>query len=65
METAELVKCVVVGDSGVGKSSILYRYSNNEFDEYNEPTLGAAFVSKTEVINGRNVKFQIWDTAGQ
>lgn len=65
MESADLVKCVVVGDSGVGKSSILLRYSNNDFDEFNEPTLGAAFVSKTENINGKNIKFQIWDTAGQ
>lgn len=37
----------MTGDSGVGKSSILQRFSNDEFDEFNEPTLGAAFVSKT------------------
>lgn len=56
---------MVVGDSGVGKSSILLRYSNDEFDEFSEPTLGAAFVSKTEFIDNKLIKFQIWDTAGQ
>lgn len=47
MEQSTVIKCVVVGDSGVGKSSLLLRYANNEFDEFSEPTLGAAFVSKT------------------
>lgn len=47
MEQNTVIKCVVVGDSGVGKSSLLQRYSNNEFDEFSEPTLGAAFISKT------------------
>ena len=44
------VKIVMAGDSGVGKSSILLRFSNDEFDEFNEPTLGAAFVSKSVQI---------------
>lgn len=46
MEVSTQIRCVVVGDSGVGKSSILLRYANDEFDECSEPTLGAAFVSK-------------------
>ena len=40
------MKVVVVGDSGVGKSSILFRFVNDEFNEFSEATLGAAFVSK-------------------
>lgn len=59
MQAVQLVKCVVVGDSGVGKSSILFRYANNDFDQFNQPTLGAAFVSKTEQVREIPVKFQI------
>ena len=40
------IKIIVVGDSGVGKSSILFRFVNDEFNEFSEATLGAAFVSK-------------------
>lgn len=65
IDQTTVIKCVVVGDSGVGKSSLLLRYANNEFDEFSQPTLGAAFVSKVENIQQNQIKFQIWDTAGQ
>ena len=50
----------------MGKSSLLLRFVNNEFNEFNEPTLGAAFISKVHTYNnGKTVRYQVWDTAGQ
>lgn len=44
------LKLIAVGDSGVGKSSIILRFTNDKFDEFSEPTLGAAFVPKIYVL---------------
>ncbi len=58
-------KLVLLGDSGVGKSSIVLRFAKNIFHENNESTIGAAFHSQSiRTIDG-TVKFEIWDTAGQ
>jgi len=59
------VKVILLGESGVGKTSIINRYMNNEFSENEESTIGSTFVSK-ELIRG-NVKYKlnIWDTTGQ
>ena len=60
------IKVIVLGDSGVGKSSLLLRFVNDEFNEFNEPTLGAAFISKVHNYGqNKSVRYQIWDTAGQ
>mmetsp|Transcript_35362 Transcript_35362/g.72210 ORF Transcript_35362/g.72210 Transcript_35362/m.72210 type:complete len:201 (-) Transcript_35362:98-700(-) len=59
------VKLVVLGDTGVGKSSLVLRFVNNIFKPYSESTIGAAFMSKTLTVDGEPVKYQIWDTAGQ
>lgn len=58
-------KVVLVGDSSVGKSNLLSRYIHNSFSEDKKPTLGVEF--GTRIINSRekNIKVQIWDTAGQ
>ena len=59
-------KIVLIGDSGVGKTSILQRYIFETFDPYNPPTLGAGFRTKViDLGNDRKVRLQIWDTAGQ
>ena len=59
------VKVILLGESGVGKTSIINRYMNNEFSKNEESTIGSTFVSK-ELIRG-NVKYKlnIWDTTGQ
>lgn len=50
----------MVGDSGVGKSSILYRFVNDEFNEFSEATLGAAFVSKVYTYaTDKTIRFQV------
>lgn len=59
------VKLVVLGDTGVGKSSLVLRFVNNIFKPYSESTIGAAFMSKVINVDGVPVKYQIWDTAGQ
>ena len=65
MESADK-KIVLIGDSGVGKTSILQRYIFETFDPYNPPTLGAGFRTKLiDMGNDRKVRLQIWDTAGQ
>jgi len=65
MTKPNIIKVVLLGTSGVGKSSLLYRYVTNGWDENIQTTLGAAFMDKQIQYKGRTLKFQIWDTAGQ
>jgi len=60
-----LLKVVMVGDSGVGKSSLLKRFASREFTGDYISTIGVDFEIKTLEIDGKTVKLQIWDTAGQ
>eukprot|EP01017_Pseudomicrothorax_dubius_P049097 TRINITY_DN9074_c0_g1_i1.p1 TRINITY_DN9074_c0_g1~~TRINITY_DN9074_c0_g1_i1.p1 ORF type:complete len:202 (-),score=26.28 TRINITY_DN9074_c0_g1_i1:128-733(-) len=60
-----LFKLVLVGDSGVGKSSVLARFTDNIFVGANLCTIGVDFKVKSVDIAGARVKLQIWDTAGQ
>ncbi len=60
-----LVKLIVVGDSGVGKSSLMKRFVANEFIDSQPPTIGIDFAFTVIEINGKRIKVQIWDTAGQ
>ena len=57
-------KIILVGDSGVGKTSIISRYLN-KFQEKTESTLGAYFLNKVVIIDGYKINYEIWDTAGQ
>lgn len=59
------VKLVLLGDQGVGKSSIALRYVRGEFTENSEATIGAAFLTQTTSVSNQTIKFDIWDTAGQ
>ena len=65
LASTRLVKAIVLGDSGVGKSSLVLRFVSNNFKPNAEPTIGAAFMSKSIVVGGNSVTYQIWDTAGQ
>jgi hypothetical protein len=56
---------VLIGDSGVGKSNLLSRFTRNEFLVESKPTIGVEFATRTLQIDGKVVKAQIWDTAGQ
>eukprot|EP00163_Fabomonas_tropica_P033403 TRINITY_DN875_c0_g1_i1.p1 TRINITY_DN875_c0_g1~~TRINITY_DN875_c0_g1_i1.p1 ORF type:complete len:214 (-),score=60.73 TRINITY_DN875_c0_g1_i1:416-1057(-) len=58
-------KLVLLGDSAVGKSSLVLRFVRGQFFEYQESTIGAAFLTQTVSLNDTTVKFEIWDTAGQ
>ncbi|KAJ2821866.1 GTP-binding protein of the rab/ypt [Coemansia erecta] len=59
-------KFVLLGESAVGKSSIVTRFARNEFNQYNESTIGAAFVTKdVSLDDGSTAGLRIWDTAGQ
>ncbi len=58
-------KLVFLGESGVGKSSIVNRFIRDHFDPYMESTVGAAFFTKCVNINGNLIRMDIWDTAGQ
>jgi small GTP-binding protein len=70
-------KLVLLGDSAVGKSSLVLRFVKKQFFEYQESTIGgqnrlqsvtlesAAFLTQTVIVDDCTVKFEIWDTAGQ
>mmetsp|Transcript_36906 Transcript_36906/g.27288 ORF Transcript_36906/g.27288 Transcript_36906/m.27288 type:complete len:83 (+) Transcript_36906:22-270(+) len=61
-----LFKIVLVGDSGVGKSNLLSRFTKNEFNLESKATIGVEFATKTITTETeQKVKAQIWDTAGQ
>jgi len=58
-------KVVLIGDSAVGKSQLLARFSRNEFSLESKATIGVEFQTRTIVVDHKTVKAQIWDTAGQ
>jgi len=60
-----LFKVVLIGDSGVGKSNLLSRFTRNEFCLESKSTIGVEFATRTLQVEGRTIKAQIWDTAGQ
>jgi small GTP-binding protein len=60
------VKTVIVGDSSVGKTCLLHRFTREAYSEGSQPTLGVEFVSKLmDSPKGRHLELQLWDTAGQ
>jgi len=58
-------KLVLLGDTAVGKSCLVVRFVRDEFFEFQEPTIGAAFLTQTVALEDATIKFEIWDTAGQ
>lgn len=60
-----LFKVVLIGDSGVGKSNLLSRFTRNEFNLESKSTIGVEFATKSIQVDAKTVKAQIWDTAGQ
>jgi Ras-related protein Rab-5C len=58
-------KLVILGDTAVGKSCVVLRYVRDDFCEFQESTIGAAFLSHTAELDSESVKLEIWDTAGQ
>lgn len=60
-----LLKVIILGDSSVGKTSLMNQYVNKRFSNQYKATIGADFLTKEVVIDDRVVTMQIWDTAGQ
>lgn len=60
-----LFKVVLIGDSGVGKSNLLSRFTKNEFSLESKSTIGVEFATRSIHVDDKIVKAQIWDTAGQ
>ena len=61
-----LLKLIILGDSGVGKTSLMNQYVNRKFSKQYKATIGADFLTKEVKIDDENlVTMQIWDTAGQ
>lgn len=61
-------KIVLLGDSSVGKTSLVHRFTTNLFDQHTSNTIGAAFITKEYTSSqdaNKKIKFEIWDTAGQ
>lgn len=64
-DEALFLKVVTVGDSGVGKSSLIFRYIDGAFQTGYVSTIGVDFKVKMMKVGEQNVKLQVWDTAGQ
>lgn len=65
MNFDEKCQIVLVGDSTVGKTSLLLKYTNGSYSEDNLATVGLDFITKDEIINEKTIRVKIWDTAGQ
>uniref|UniRef100_H3CXN8 small monomeric GTPase n=2 Tax=Tetraodon nigroviridis TaxID=99883 RepID=H3CXN8_TETNG len=60
-----IFKIIVIGDSGVGKTCLTYRFCAGKFPEKTEATIGVDFRERLVDIDGEKIKIQLWDTAGQ
>ena len=60
-----LLKVIILGESGVGKTALLNHYVNNQFIETHKATIGADFMTKDIKIDDKMITLQMWDTAGQ
>jgi Ras-related protein Rab-7A len=60
-----LLKLIILGESGVGKTAILNKYVNGKFIEEHKATIGADFLTKEISVDDKLITLQIWDTAGQ
>lgn len=60
-----LLKVIILGESGVGKTSLMNQYVNKKFSNQYKATIGADFLTKEVIVDDRVVTMQIWDTAGQ
>ncbi|WRX10918.1 Small GTPase - like 10 [Theobroma cacao] len=58
------VKVVLIGDSGVGKSDLLSRFTRNEFGLESNSTIGVKFATRSLNVDGKVIEAQLWDTAG-
>ncbi|EAN87884.1 putative Ras-related protein RAB2B [Trypanosoma cruzi] len=58
-------KYIIIGDSGVGKSCLLLQFTDKRFEPLHDLTIGVEFGARVVTIQQKNVKLQIWDTAGQ
>lgn len=65
MSKKQLLKVIILGDSGVGKTSLMHQYVSKKFDNRYKATIGADFLTKEIELDGQTVALQIWDTAGQ
>src|SRR6185437_16703943 len=65
MSYAYLFKYIIVGDTAVGKSCLLLQFTDKRFQPVHDLTIGVEFGSRTIVLDGQQIKLQIWDTAGQ
>jgi Ras-related protein Rab-2A len=60
-----LFKYIIIGDSGVGKSCLLLQFTDKRFEPVHDLTIGVEFGARMVVIESKQIKLQIWDTAGQ
>jgi len=65
MSYSYLFKYIIIGDTGVGKSCLLLQFIDKRFRQKHEVTIGVEFGARMINVDGKNVKLQIWDTAGQ
>ncbi|KAI5845997.1 ras-like protein Rab7 [Tricharina praecox] len=61
----KILKVIILGDSGVGKTSLMNQYVNKKFSPSYKATIGADFLTKEVILDDRSVTLTIWDTAGQ
>jgi len=60
-----LMKFIIIGEAGTGKSCLLHQFTHNSFKEYSQHTIGVEFSSRTLRLGEKRIKLQLWDTAGQ
>ena len=65
IEVRDIFKIVFLGDSGVGKTNVMCRFTTDTFNINSKPTIGVDFGLKTLAVSDHIVKLQLWDTAGQ